>query len=514
MAAVSTEYLWVESKLICVNVFISTRPTDLISGHLSRLKQDMEVLGLHHRIVVPHYNSFQLQEREALARGIEVIDVSAVDLGSANPIEFREHLRFLRGRPEGQLVLSRLMKMLNRRDFTGTYRELERESTVFESAIKTLHLLYSERPAAVVFLSTPHMFGEYLLFECAKFLGIKTLFFQSVPIAPLMLPHSDFGQPRKPVAGMTESSPVYEEIRNLAAQRIDAMLGGSPPPYITRQDSLAARARRGRGRLRAVVSLASWLRTPRFESAIDFSGMGSQTSLWKNFLKVYLNWEISRELKRRADRLPKVVDTSEFALFALHYEPEKTSLPDGLPVEFQLEAVLKAREILPVDTVLAVKEHSSQVSPSLRGYLGRSTSFYEIVQSLPNTVMVSPFVEAKSLFPRVSHVFTLTGTIALEAAAAGIPVGYFGSPWWQGLPGSHRLSFESDWIDLSAVETSGPEEVRSFLEQLLASGCIPGIAGEDPTDYVARNGPISPELLNDMSVSIAQEILALVTENA
>lgn len=493
-----------------MTIFISARPSDLFTGHLSGLPNALVDLGHMDRLVVPHYR-FSKQEEVAESNvQIEIVDVMASCGLDVRMGDLGEIAHFFRGSAERELVQSRLKKMLNRFDSTGTFRQLDREALVFDAAIRTLALLKDRQPKAVVFLSTPHTFGEYLLFESAKFLEFRVLFFQPVPLAPAMIPYRDLGKRQKPTTGMSDQSPVSREILLRSKSKLASLLDGIQPAYISYQRARDSEARDIRGRLRTFRHISRWLVKPRFESSIDFSLTQERKSVLANFIRLYLNRQIMQELQRQAGSLATKVDANKFALFALHYEPERTSLPEGLPVEFQLEAVLKVRSMLPEDVLLAVKEHSSQVSPALRGHLGRSPKFYDIVASLPNTVMLSPHLDTKAEFSKISCVFTLTGTIALEAAAAGIPVGYFGTPWWEGMPGTQRISFDSQWSEFSKLRGPGRNTVEKFVQETLILNSVPGIASEDPEDYGRRNGPVTKSLLGQMAKSIALEINALI----
>lgn len=469
-------------------------------------------MGHNNPLLVPEYRFSGGQKGSRFDAGIEIVDVMNSASLESTSIDMEHIVSFFRGDPTRELVFSRLRRMLNRFDSTGTFRDLERESLIFHAGLRTLALLMERSPVATVFLTTPHTFGEYLLFESAKFLGIKTLFFQPVPVAPVMIPYHDLGIPQKPALASTEKTSVRGEIAARVADKLASLLDGAPPDYMISQRTRASKASGPYGKLRTLKHLVRWMSIPRFENSIDFSGMNGQSDFFTNFLRLYLNRGITRQLQRKASSLKRSVDAPQFALFALHYEPERTSLPEGLPAEFQLEAVLKVRAFLPRHHVLAVKEHSSQVSPSLRGHLGRSTRFYEVVSSLPNTVMLSPKFESSTRFQKISHVFTLTGTIALEAVASGVPVGYFGSPWWQGMPGTQRLDFNSLWDDFCSLRAPGREAVEEFVKEVLVSNCVPGIAGEDAHDYARRNGPISPELLREMTTSVAMEIGLLLSD--
>lgn len=129
---------------------------------------------------------------------------------------------------------------------------------------------------------------------------------------------------------------------------------------------------------------------------------------------------------------------------------------------------------MPEDVTLVVKEHESQVSSLYPGERGRSSSFYSLVQTLPNTEMISGALKSSGQIRRSVCVFTITGSIGIETALAGVPCVYFGNPWWSQMPNTHyfdpSLSFEH-MVASSPVE---PGEVKDFLISRLRYQAIPG----------------------------------------
>ena len=180
----------------------------------------------------------------------------------------------------------------------------------------------------------------------------------------------------------------------------------------------------------------------------------------------------------------------KYVLFALHYEPERTSFPDGLPIFSQADAVVAARAIVPDSSELLVKEHYSQTSSALRGFLGRSPSFFDIMDDFSNASFVGPTVPASSLIEGAECIFTLTGTIALEAVFRGVRVAYFGSPWWEGLPGTIRVNADTTWEEIQMVSLPTADEAQEFLEDLVVNHMTPGISAQGKDWIEKRMGPL------------------------
>jgi len=192
-----------------------------------------------------------------------------------------------------------------------------------------------------------------------------------------------------------------------------------------------------------------------------------------------------------------------YCLFALHYEPERTSLPEGLPILFQADAVAVARAIIPAEVSLIVKEHYSQISSALRGFLGRSPQMYDLLNSYSNLQFAQVEGYLSDLIDGADCVFTLTGTIAIESAFRGVPVGYFGKPWWEGMPGTTHVGQEASFKDITEVSSPDPNEVFEFLMEHIRLNAIVGLGSEPLRTVGARLGPLPETLHEDEARAVA-----------
>jgi hypothetical protein len=78
----------------------------------------------------------------------------------------------------------------------------------------------------------------------------------------------------------------------------------------------------------------------------------------------------------------------DFIYFPLHYEPEKTTNPEGGHYYDVYNAVCALRHFVPKEIPIYIKEHPTQLRKSLKGYVGRSPYFYRSVSVLPNVYFV------------------------------------------------------------------------------------------------------------------------------
>ena len=96
-------------------------------------------------------------------------------------------------------------------------------------------------------------------------------------------------------------------------------------------------------------------------------------------------------------------------LFTLHKQPEASIDVIGRYYENQLDLIHNIWRILPKDYILLVKEHSNAIGD-------RNFDFYKRVKKLPNTYLIDNKADTHQLLDSISAVFTVSGTIAYEAA--------------------------------------------------------------------------------------------------
>lgn len=99
-------------------------------------------------------------------------------------------------------------------------------------------------------------------------------------------------------------------------------------------------------------------------------------------------------------------------LFTLHKQPEASIDVIGRYYENQLMLIKNVWRILPENHILLVKEHSNAIGD-------RDLNFYKEIKKLRHTFLIDHKVNSYDLLENCSAVFTVSGTIAFEAALKG-----------------------------------------------------------------------------------------------
>jgi hypothetical protein len=403
------------------------------------------------------------------------------------------------------------LKLLNRKDLTGTFRLVDRETFLLAAISDSFEILTQARPDLLVFAVTPHEFLSFVLWKVAVSLGVQVLFFQPSSIAPTMLARTGLDTVVRAPLAATREFRLADRVMEIVDFQLGRLLSGDQPGYMQIQRERDDAVRGLAQAFRSAAHSVRWLFSDRFPESFDLTGHGHKHGILSRGLKVFLTRSLQRSLKEKTNRIGGLAGGVEkYCVFGLHYEPERTSLPEGLPFDYQGHAVLAARAMIPADVSLIVKEHYSQQTSALRGFVGRSPHFYDFLESLPNTFLAPTSERLADLVDRAECVLTLTGSIGIEAVLRGVPVGYFGTPWWAGLPGTVRVQLDTVFGEVTGQNRPKPAEVLRFLRELTADVMIPGLAGVPIGTVQQRLGRLPDGLLDTEVVAVAESIKFLL----
>jgi hypothetical protein len=198
--------------------------------------------------------------------------------------------------------------------------------------------------------------------------------------------------------------------------------------------------------------------------------------------------------RRYYERITVSVMPSEaFAAYFLHVQPEFTVDNLGFAYQDQVAHVRNLVASLPADTVLVVKEHQPVAGT-------RSLDYYAELFSIPNVVILHDSIDSIDIIKRAKLVFTLTGTVALEAMCVGCPVVLFGDIYYDEFEGVYRARSLSELRELLSSPVrlraaSTEDAVRALAARYAAS--YPGVWPSAPQDHEAV-ACLSSALLADL----------------
>lgn len=350
-----------------------------------------------------------------------------------------------------------------------------------------LKVIEEENPDLAIFGNAPHLVSDYILYAVCDHKDVDTLI-----LTPSSLPETFFV--RSKVNEMPElEEKIDKQISHDAIEdhidRISNSYEEAQPEYMEDQrgnlefPGLKSTLSDVAGRL---INLRGERENPNFKE-LDKRIEDSNITNWF-WLKYRIKSRIYRmKLKKHYSKLSKKPDLSKkYVYFPLHYQPERTTCPEaGQFVHQYLIVNLLARE-LPSDIQIYIKEHPSQFSSSLKGELGRKTSFYDDIIDYENVHLISEEVSTFDLIDNSFAVATATGTAGWEALIREKPALVFGNAWYQHAPECYRIKTKEDFEKSlkSIYASSGPTvgEIKKFAALLDRQGYDGGVLNENNFD--------------------------------
>ncbi len=129
----------------------------------------------------------------------------------------------------------------------------------------------------------------------------------------------------------------------------------------------------------------------------------------------------------------KVNFNEKFIYFALHVEPERTSLPEGGIFNDQIKAIKLLRKSVPHDIKIFIKEHPNQFwlkDSCIDTLFFKGINFYKKIKKIKNVQILKLNTNPDDLISKSICTATITGTSGWEALKLGKKAIVFGYPWY------------------------------------------------------------------------------------
>lgn len=410
------------------------------------------------------------------------------------------------------LTEQKVIELMDRMSLNNSFSHRERQNVYLWLLSFWLHTIARYKPKLVVFNAPPHSPAELILHDICQSKGIKVRIYTPTQLLALHLITDHYEAPAKmlnhflnkrlqnndptispkmqealsPIVHLDGTKPWYLEAVGHQEKRkeglktvIEGLLKKDPDfnidlvmepgpgegnTLITHKGKINAERRKRRTeRIRRVFKQPG----KPIEAPIMTRGSYADYQIWAYVQKV--------RLEHSYDTYAKQVDTKEkYIFFAMHYQPERTSCPDGGRFNNQLLVASLITNLLPNNWLLVVKEHPSQFSFGGEGEMSREPSDYQRFASLPRTVLAPRSHATADLVNKAQAVVTLTGFIGIEALLRSLPTIIFGAAWYQECPGVMHVKSKNELrtaINSIAAGTKPKmQEVLMFLGALEDAG--------------------------------------------
>jgi hypothetical protein len=297
----------------------------------------------------------------------------------------------------------------------------------------------------VICCSTPHELLTYLFGRTAEQLGLELLILDKSPLLHRywalggMRNRPPVGECRPPPSGASVSDRTerfVSALRSADAVASEIGLQGQKSIYGGESMSVLGEIRRdGLSLLRYPWRIASVVRKVRLHSTYS---------------------SLCRALPGPET---KVVS------FFLHYQPERTTLPEGGIFVLQQLAIEAISAGIPEDWAVCVREHPSTWFRRL-SLVGRDEYFYRSIAAIPKVRMVSNGIPTRDLIDRSEIVATITGKVGFQALCRGRVALVFGDAGYRTHPRCVTACNSAD-VRRAVTLSASPEQESIRRDRLL-----------------------------------------------
>lgn len=402
-------------------------------------------------------------------------------------------LRGLKSRAMGEIILKELapeesivLQMMDRMDPTGIAFNLEERRFHYHLLLQYWDsVLDCLQPDVIVFSIAPHLVFDYVLYVLAKRKGIPTPMFDRLGLPGWVYA---IGGVFDPPAGWYEATggdvpALNPEFHRYYAATVAGGKRAVPLNFARKLSRLGLwksakfpTIRNAWFELkRAVAIIREFGLEPVRRSYQKLPGKTPAQSV-PTVIDILCSRLHALAGKRRARQalssLTRVPVTGEpFVLLALHFQPERATVPmGGMLGDQTLIADLLAVALESLGWDLYVKEHPWQLSSYSRSEARRSPIFYERLARHPNVRLLPLDADTSSLIDEARAVATVTGSVGWQAICRGVPALVFGAAWYRDCPGAYRVANPSDidaaLADIIAGCRISQEKVREFLARI------------------------------------------------
>ena len=256
-------------------------------------------------------------------------------------------------------------------------------------------------PDALISIENPHTHIQYTVFQICNFYKIPCVKFSSWTFLPLLT--IEYINSGKPFFHNIKINKNYiDKFSNYIDQYINNISSKSKNYKTDHTEIERLQSKEVKWKINNLkMFLKDYFRKfkswENFKDYLEYNPLNPfKVSPLKKFILINKR---RKKFKKELDsiKINKLNFNEKFIYFGLHYEPEKTTLPDGGRFHDQFLALVKLREFIPDEIKIYVKEHPSMFYKSLWGYRGRSPLFYRLINNLNNVSIVNSNIKTIDL---------------------------------------------------------------------------------------------------------------------
>jgi len=362
----------------------------------SRRKKQFEKI-LKEEIPLKFYEDFTIEKGDKL-------DISFLQIYNKAVIEILNDNR--------TLLIAERVNNLNQ------WNSLFNKIPLVEKIVFNFLFYYQNNPVdEILFQATPHNFFNWVLAKTAEIAGIKVKMIQTSP-----LPWRYWI-----VEGLDAQMPIFPKKVSVSLEDISAL-----EKYIqlNQRDYKSALPEYEKKRLeKRKGKYWSWKR--------EFNDIFKHPKKILSIKSKIKSYKLYNSLAKYPSAKTKNI------VFFLHYQPERTSMPEALNYSNQWLIIKKLTTSLPENVMLYVKEHPSMFTNNFDTRY-RNNEFYSDISKLKNVQLVPLDSDTFEIIDNSEAIVTITGTVGVQALIRGKAVICFGVASYRGLKNVYEVSIDSD----------------------------------------------------------------------
>ena len=371
----------------------------------------------------------------------------------------------------------RCLKMMDRIDLYGQLSRIDREvyfnklSMIFISAIE------KESPKALIMAEAPHSHAQYLLYEVCKYFGLEIAWFNNWMIGPIMNLQDMRTMELVKKSNNSQKNNI-EKYYHLVDEYIlnfqKKWSGEFEHKYMTDQINSLKTINRIKDFFKN--GLESWIRQS-YRNLRD-KILREYNPINPYHFGIFTQLRIKKKKAKNLFKSNKIFSTDklpegDYVFFALHYEHERNTNPDGGIYHEQLIALQRLRNFLPKTITIVTKEHPTQIYHEERGPRGRSPLIYDLISNIAGVTLIKYDIDSTYIQKNALLTASITGTASLEAAINGKKSIIFGNAWFKGCPNVYEFNELRCYDFIINQEIRRVDEINKFFKDQMKDYCIP-----------------------------------------
>jgi hypothetical protein len=303
----------------------------------------------------------------------------------------------------------------------------------------------------VVFAQTPHTGSDNVIYHVAQQRGIPVVVGTPTLVNDHILLRHDYDYSQKVPTSFQKQASKASLVKKIKPELYQSIFGSSTWLDIGKQINTRVLKNNQRNvGFRVIENLVkqffanpqqSWQHLFERTRSSGFVFTGN-FKVWQEFLLSVLYYFPKKQLAAYYEQLATPVDLKKkFVIFALHYQPERTTMPEGGVFEHQLLAIKMLARSLPKGWLIYVKEHPRQFSLNdVRTNNFRDRNYYDRLAEIPQVRLLPVAQNTAELIPKAQFTASVQGSIGWEGLLQGKPALIFANAWYAPCRSAYQVS--------------------------------------------------------------------------